>query len=303
MHFFLNKRIMTILTPPKLYKSKPMIKTVLTIAGSDPTGGAGIQGDIKTMTTIGVFGAAVITCITVQNSLGVGRIEPLHPALVSEQVEAVLTDHQVTHIKIGMIGTAAIARAIAQKLKDFEGEVIFDPVLLSTTGQQLMPPADLASVRADLFPQTTVLTPNLPELEKLTGMTARNPDEISAAVYSLFQGSKRLRGVLVKGGHVNNSTIITDYMYYSVGGGKVDSEALSHSFIQTANSHGTGCTLASAFASFHALGGDYSSSFRQAVFFLQKVLMKSAPARVVINPTGKGGMLHHLYHAMSTEEA
>ena len=271
-----------------------MIKTVLTIAGSDPTGGAGIQADIKTMTVIGVYSAAVITCITVQNSLGVGRIEPLHPALVSEQIEAVLSDHQVTHIKIGMIGTAAIARAVAQKLKGFEGEVIFDPVLHSTTGQQLMPPADLASVRADLFPQTTVLTPNLPELEKLTGMTARNPDEITAAVAALFQGSNRLRGVLVKGGHGDKSSMATDSMYCYTPDGKMEREVLSHSFLKTANSHGTGCTLSSAFAAFHALGGNYSSSFRQAVFFLQKILRESAPAQVVTNPAGKGALLHHL---------
>jgi hydroxymethylpyrimidine/phosphomethylpyrimidine kinase len=270
-----------------------MIKTVLTIAGSDPTGGAGIQADIKTMTVIGVFGAAVITCITVQNSLGVSRVEPLHPALVSEQIEAVLSDQQVTHIKIGMIGTAAIARAIGRKLKGFEGEVIFDPVLYSTTGQQLMPPADLDSVRADLFPGTTVLTPNLPELEKLTGMKAGNQDEITTAVSTLFQGSGRLRRVLVKGGHGEGS-MATDYLYSYAPGGKMECEALSHPFLKTANSHGTGCTLSSAFAAFHALSGNYSSSFRQAVFFLQKILRESAPARMVTNPSGKGALLHHL---------
>jgi len=139
-----------------------------------------------------------------------------------------------------------------------------------------------------------VLTPNLPELEKLTGMPANNQDAINAAGTSLFQASKRLRGVLVKGGHGDNSIMTTDHMYYYVVSGKVESEALTHSFLNTANSHGTGCTLASAFTAFHALGGDYSSSFRQAVFFLQKVLRKSAPARVVNNPKGKGGLLHYL---------
>lgn len=285
---------MNILLRLNFTNQKPMIKTVLTIAGSDPTGGAGVQADIKTMTVIGVYAAAAITCITIQNSLGVGRIEPLHPALVSEQIEAVLSDHQVTHIKIGMVGTAAIARAIGRKLKGFEGEVIFDPVLHSTTGQQLMAPADLDSVRADLFPRITVLTPNLPELERLTGMPARNQDEITAAASTLFQGSSRLRGVLVKGGHGDKSIMATDYMFYCTPSGNVEGEALSHSFLKTPNSHGTGCALSSAFAAFHALGGNYSSSFRQAVFFLQKVLRKSASARVVINPAGKGALLHYL---------
>lgn len=270
-----------------------MIKTILTIAGSDPTGGAGIQADLKTMTAIGVYGAAVVTCITVQNSRGVTRVEPLHPVLVGEQIEAVLADHQVTHIKIGMVGTAAIGRVIGRKLRDFVGEVILDPVLLATTGQQLMVPQDLDSVRADLFPITTVLTPNLPELEMLTGMTAHNADEISAAVSSLFQGSEHLRAVLVKGGHGDNGTMTTDYLYRATGG-EVEREALTHSFLQTANSHGTGCTLASALAAFHALGGDYSSAFRQAVFFVQKLLRLSASARIVTNPKGKGGLLHQL---------
>jgi hydroxymethylpyrimidine/phosphomethylpyrimidine kinase len=270
-----------------------MIKTVLTIAGSDPTGGAGIQADIKTMTAVGVYGAAVITCITVQNSRGVTRVEPLHPVLVSEQIEAVFSDHQVTHVKIGMVGTAAIAQAIARKLHDFRGEVILDPVFLSSTGQKLMVPEDLDSALKELFPRTTVLTPNLPELEKLTGMTVRNPDEISAAVSSLFQGSNRLGGVLVKGGHADNSSMATDYLFHAAGG-EVESEALTHPFLHTNNSHGTGCTLASAFAAFHSIGGDYSSAFRQAVFFLQKVLRQSAPARVVTSPQGKGGLLHYL---------
>jgi len=280
-----------------------MINTVLAIAGSDPTGGAGIQADIKTMTTLGVYGAAAITCITVQNSLGVLRVEPLHPALVSEQIEAVLTDHQVSHIKIGMIGTAAIARAIGRKLQHFEGEVIYDPVLVSTTGQQLMAPEDLDSVRTDLLPVTTVLTPNLPELEKLTGKTALDPDEINVAVTTLFQAGERLRAVLVKGGHGENSIMATDYLYFYPARGKMERESLSHSFLKTANSHGTGCTLSSAFAAYHSLGGDYSSSFRQAVFFVQKILRKSAGVRVVTNPAGKGGLLHHLACAPPVEQA
>lgn len=270
-----------------------MLKTVLTIAGSDPTGGAGIQADLKTMTAVGVYGAAVITCITVQNSRGVTRVEPLHPVLVGEQIEAVLADHQVTHVKIGMVGTAAIARIIARKLQNFAGEVIFDPVLLATTGQQLTAVEDLERIRAELLPRTTVLTPNLPELEQLTGMPASNAEETRDAVASLFQASDRLRAVLVKGGHGDTSTMITDTLYQG-SAGVVTSEALSHTFLQTVNSHGTGCTLATALTAFLALGGDYSASFRQAVFFLQKIMRQSAATQVVTNPKGKGGLLHHL---------
>ena len=277
-----------------------MIKTVLTIAGSDPTGGAGIQADLKTMTIIGVYGAAVISCITVQNSRGVTRVEPLHPVLVGEQIEAVLTDHQVTHVKIGMVGTAAIASIIARKLRDFKGEVIYDPVLLATTGQQLMAPEDLAKVCAELLPRTTVLTPNLPELEALTGMTVRGRDEVRAAVAILFQNCERLRAVLVKGGHGDTSTMVTDTLFRATDG-ELTREELSHAFLQTDNSHGTGCTLASAFAAYHALGGDHASAFRQAVFLVQKLLRQSSGERVVNNPKGKGGLLHHLAGAQPAD--
>jgi hydroxymethylpyrimidine/phosphomethylpyrimidine kinase len=277
-----------------------MIKTVLTIAGSDPTGGAGIQADLKTMTAVGVYGAAAISCITVQNSRGVTRVEPLHPVLVGEQIDAVLADHRVTHIKIGMVGTAAIARTIARKLQDFDGEVIYDPVILATTGQQLMAPEDLESVRAELLALATVLTPNLPELEVLSKTAIRNDDDIRAGVDGLLRDGKRLRAVLVKGGHADSTSMITDYLYYAEDG-ETESETLSHPILQTSNSHGTGCTLASAFAAYHSLGGDYSSAFLQAVFFLQEILRESAPLQVVTNPKGKGGLLHHLACSAASE--
>ncbi|MFZ5798977.1 MAG: bifunctional hydroxymethylpyrimidine kinase/phosphomethylpyrimidine kinase [Desulfobulbus sp.] len=277
-----------------------MIKTVLTIAGSDPTGGAGIQADLKTMTAIGVYGAAVITCVTVQNSRGVSRIEPLHPELVAEQIEAVLTDHRVTHVKIGMIGTAAIARAIARKLRNFKGEVIFDPVLHSSTGHPLLPPDDLESVRADLLALTTVLTPNLPELEVLSETAVQGNGEVRAGVDALMQKYSSLRAILVKGGHGDSTDLLTDCLFFA-DNGKIERETLSHPFLQTCNSHGTGCTLASAFASYHALGGDYSSAFLQAVFFVQELLKESASLKIVTNPKGKGGLLHHLACAAMAE--
>jgi len=146
-----------------------------------------------------------------------------------------------------------------------------------------------------LVPGCSLLTPNLPEAERLSQVTIDGPDGMRQAADRLLDLGAQ--AVLIKGGHGTGDRV-EDLLAWPMGERWFRSER-----IQTRHTHGTGCTLASAFASFHALGGDYSSSFRQAVFFLQKVLMKSAPARVVINPTGKGGMLHHLYHAMSTEEA
>lgn len=270
-----------------------MTDTVLSIAGSDPTGGAGIQADLKTMTAAGVYGAAVITCVTVQNSYGVSRVEPLHPVLVTEQLEAVLADHMVTHIKIGMVGNAAIAKAIAARLTTFAGEVIYDPVLTSTTGEDLVDKVDVADVFAYLLCRTTILTPNLPELEHLAQKPLPGEHDISSAVDKLFTENEHLRCILVKGGHAGSSRGLTDCLFYRKEG-RVEAEKMTHPYITTRNTHGTGCTLAAAFAAYLSLGGGYVDAFRQSVAFLQLVLEKSRSANLINNPKGKGGMLHHL---------
>jgi len=270
-----------------------MIKTVLSIAGSDPSGGAGVQADLKTLTVMGVYGAAVITCITVQNSRGVSRVEPLDPGLVREQIDAVMADHLVTHIKIGMVGTAPIARAIHDALADFRGELIFDPVVSSSTGQELTAREGLAGVRASLFGITTVLTPNIPELENVTATAIRSEQDILTAVRTLFDQYRHFRCILVKGGHAGHGARITDYLFHAPGR-RMEMETATHPFIATGNTHGTGCTLASAFAACHALTGDYGVAFRRSVAFLQSVLEKSSSAQIVKNPEGGGGLLHHL---------
>lgn len=270
-----------------------MIRTVLTIAGSDPSGGAGIQADLKTMTALGVYGAAVITCITVQNSRGVARVEPLDPGLVEEQIAAVLADHRVTHIKIGMVGTAAVARAIRDALVGFRGEVVYDPVLTATTGQELMKGNDLSEVYAILPGITTVLTPNIPELSRMTDMRVATGQDLETAVRTLFDRHASLRCILVKGGHAGHDDRITDHLFHAAAG-PLEMESITHPFVATANAHGTGCTLSSAFAACHSLSGDYSTAFRRSVEFLQTVLEKSRSVQIVKNPEGSGGLLHHL---------
>ena len=152
-----------------------MLATVLTIAGSDPTGGAGIQADLKTMTSIGVYGAAAITCITVQNSHGVVNIECLPSDLVYQQIRAVLDDHMVTHVKIGMVGNTDIAMAICDALTEFGGEVIYDPVMLASTGQPLMQEDTAVDMLHAIVSRCTVITPNIHELTRLS------KDEIDAS--------------------------------------------------------------------------------------------------------------------------
>lgn len=274
-------------------QTKKMTETVLSIAGSDPTGGAGIQADLKTMTAIGIYGAAAITCITVQNSHGVKRVQPLDPDLVGAQIEAVLSDHFVACVKIGMVGTASIAREIGKRLADFTGEIIYDPVLAATTGQALTDREALDTVRLSLISRSTVLTPNLPELEALTGTAMSDVNDITAGVNSLFNSNPGLRCVLVSGGHTADDNVLTDYLFHRPGSG-LEPETIVHPRIRTGNTHGTGCTLASAYAAHLALGMDDSGAFGRSIGFLTTLIERSAPAIIVKNQKGCGGMLHHL---------
>ncbi len=270
---------------------KNMQATVLIIAGSDPTGGAGMQADLKTLTAIGVYGAAAVTCITVQNSRGVTRVEPLSPALVREQVESVLDDHYVTHIKIGMVGTGEIAGALARLLADFPGQVIYDPVMVSTTGQNLAVPSALDGIRS-LLDITTILTPNWPELAVLADSEINSDREAQRAAKSLLHRFDRLRTVLVKGGHGGRSPEITDYLVLRT---TEDIKVIpaTHARLASRNTHGTGCTLASAYAAFHCLTGDDESAFRRSVDFLQTVLARSAAVKTSKYAGGRGPLLHY----------
>jgi hydroxymethylpyrimidine/phosphomethylpyrimidine kinase len=263
---------------------KPEVPTIMAVGGSDPSGGAGIQADLKTLTMLGEYGAAVITAITVQNSHGVEHIEPLSPSLVSRQIEAVLADHWVTHIKIGMVGTGAIARSVGESLSDFRGEIIYDPVLAASTGQSLLMDDGMEMINKHLLQVVTVLTPNLPELNRLTQKTRET------AVEELFRQNPNLNCIIVKGGHgrVNNN-LLTDTCFI----GDIDNKVTAcHKYIHSRNSHGTGCTMASAFAAYHSKTNDYSQSFTSSSNFVERLLIRSSTKTVVLNPAGKGPMLH-----------
>lgn len=276
-----------------------MQATVLSIAGSDPTGGAGIQADLKTMTSIGVYGAAVITCITAQNSHGVVSVECLPPNLVQNQIQSVLDDHLVTHVKIGMVGSAEIATAIIHSLSGFCGEIIYDPVMLSTTGQSLSTDSHPDRTTLPIIKQATVLTPNIPELEQITGMPVNDHQNMIAAAGLLLEKNRRLRVILVKGGHFMQENSLTDIMVHRTAEG-LRSAKLTHPSVQTMNTHGTGCTLASAFAAFHALSCDDLYSFRQSIRYVNSVLQNSKDVQIIRNRNGHGGMLHYSFEKTET---
>jgi hydroxymethylpyrimidine/phosphomethylpyrimidine kinase len=276
----------------------PLTKAVLTIAGSDPSGGAGIQADLKTFTAIGVYSGAVITCNTVQNTMGVTAFQPLDHNLIKEQIAAVVTDLPISHVKIGMIGTMEIAAAIYDGLADFQGELVWDPVMHASSGMPLTNVSTPWFTSSSLFHKTTVLTPNLPELELLTGLTIHNPEDIRTAAGRILQRHENLRAVLVKGGHQKNAAgLITDYLFLrsDVEGRPADpalpSACKSHERIQTVNDHGTGCTFASAFTAFHLLTDDYIEAFTRTTAFMQNLITLSKPFKI---GHGRGPLLHHL---------
>lgn len=268
-----------------------MLATVLSIAGSDPTGGAGIQADIKTMTAVGVYAAAVVTCVTVQNSLGVQRVEPLSPDLIADQIKAVLEDHRVTHIKTGMIGTAEISAAIRGALDRFQGELIVDPVLISTTGQELLQPSGIASLKSNLISRATVITPNLPELTALTGTETNTPERILEAADDLLKEFPNLRTVLVKGGHAEKNMDVTDLLLYR-SEQSIKLISSTRPLVRTRNTHGTGCALASAYAAYHCLTGDDEQAFFNCTNFIQQALEQCKDLKIVKNRDGFGGFLY-----------
>lgn len=266
-----------------------MIPTVLSIAGSDPCGGAGIQADLKTMTMIGVHAAAAVSCITVQNSHGVTEIVPLEGRLIRAQIEAVLADQYVTHVKIGMVGGAEAARAMGAALEGFGGEIVLDPVMAASAGDAPLHGGALEALRAAMVDRATVLTPNLPELALLAGLPIATEEELAVAAGRLLADHPRLRVVIAKGGHGADQGRIIDSLVTR--GGRV---SRGHDRIATRNTHGTGCTFASAFTAFHCRVGDDRRAFALAVDFMDQLLRAGAGAEIVRNRGGAGPLLHAL---------
>ncbi|OQX10757.1 MAG: hypothetical protein BWK76_20175 [Desulfobulbaceae bacterium A2] len=274
-----------------------MTASVLVIAGSDPGGGAGIQADIKTINSLGVYVAAAITCVTVQGSGGIRRAETLPPDLVRDQITAVLNDQVISHVKIGMLGNATTVSAVAEALAGFTGEVIIDPMLNATSGGCLLAPEAVDVLWRELLPLATVLTPNLPELEALTNTSGLCDDAATeAAVTTLFQRLPRLRVVVVKDGHGSNPLLVRDRCWYRKADG-LGHWIHEHTRHPGHNTHGTGCTFASAFAATHCLSNDDRQSFLAAVTFMDWLIGLSQNVSPLRDPTAVGPLSHHRLNA------
>ena len=272
------------------------IQAILTIAGSDPSGGAGIQADLKTMVVLGAYGCAAVTSLTVQNTLGVQSCHPVEPDLVYQQVTAVLSDLTVTHVKIGMIGSTAIAQAIVQALNGFAGEIIYDPIVFTSVGQPVRATDSLEGIR-QITGIASVLTPNINELRLISGDSCTSTDDVLRAGQGLLNAFPNLKALAIKGGHLHEDQAeVTDFLLIP---GQPEPLSRTHRRIVSTNTHGTGCTFASALAAYHQRTGDYRQAFNQSIDFLDSLLSVSANWRL---GHGNGGLSHHLFGLAAVQQ-
>ena len=241
----------------------PTPPRVLTIAGSDSGGGAGIQADLKTFAAHGVYGTSAITAITAQNTREVRAVEEVSPALVAAQIDAVFDDVGADAVKIGMLSSAAIVRAVAGRLAHHRPtHVVLDPVMVAKSGAPLLQGDAIEALREELLPLATLVTPNLPETECLTGLAIGDSPRAEALLEAAQALAERGPAVLIKGGHGRGDEVL-DLLCDSAG-----SRRFVHPRIDSTSTHGTGCTLSSAIAARLAAGEDLREAVRGAVDYL-----------------------------------
>jgi hydroxymethylpyrimidine/phosphomethylpyrimidine kinase len=267
------------MTPPR----------ILTIAGSDSGGGAGIQADLKTFAAHGAYGMSVITALTAQNTREVRAVHEVPPEMVAAQIDAVLEDIGADAVKIGMLSSAAIVRAVANRLgfhlKDRKVPVVLDPVMIAKSGARLLHRDAIEFLLLRLLPSATLVTPNIPELEKLTGLPARNEKERLFAAQSLAAIGT---AVLAKGGHAEGEEIV-DLLAAGRFGKEV--HRFVHPRLHTSSTHGTGCTLSSAIAARLGAGEELPRAVEGAIGYLSGALAAAYPLGI-----GDGhGPVNHLF--------
>ena len=249
---------------------------VLSIAGSDSSGGAGIQADLKTFSALGVYGATAITAITAQNTQGVFSQQALSPQMVYEQITAVVDDLSPTVVKIGMLSNVEIVHAVANALGQYSLTIILDPVMVSSSGHRLLSFEGQDALKEKLLPMATLITPNIPEMEALSQMSLLSFEEKEKAAHYLFEcGAK---AILLKGGHEEGDTK-TDILY-SIHDGEIRFDTFSSDTIHTKNIHGTGCTLSSAIAAFIARGYHLPKAIADAKCYVAEAIRAGADMKI-----------------------
>ncbi len=244
---------------------------VLSIAGSDSSGGAGVQADIKTIAMLGGYAMTAITTVTAQNTLGVQAIAPMAGSVVAQQIASCIDDIGVDAIKIGMLHDTQIIEAAADALKDVDVPIVLDPVMISTSGAALIAPDAIEALREKLFPLATLVTPNLPELAHLLDRELTSSTQMAEAAEEL--ANKTGAAVLAKGGHTSDARIID--ILYEPGGDDLGARAVQfeHARIDTKHTHGTGCTLSSAIATYLAQGLELPDAIGEARKFVRAAML------------------------------
>lgn len=263
-----------------------MMRTALSIAGSDSSGGAGIQADIKTMTANGVYAMTAITALTAQNTTGVTGIMEVTPEFLAQQLDSIFTDIRPDAVKIGMVSSSALIQVIAEKLKEYKAEnIVVDPVMVATSGSKLISDDAIETLKTCLMPLSSILTPNIPEAEVLAEMKVETEEEMILAAKKISETFHC--AVLCKGGHQLNDA--NDLLYRNG-----EYKWFHGKRIQNPNTHGTGCTLSSAIASNLAKGYSMDESVKRAKDYISEALEAmldlgkgSGPMKHCFNITGK----------------
>ena len=255
------------------------MKTALTIAGSDSSGGAGIQADIKTMTANGVYAMSAITALTAQNTTGVYGILEVTPEFLANQLDCIFTDIRPDAVKTGMVSSSALIEVIAQKLTQYKAKnLVIDPVMVATSGAKLISDEAIETLKGKLLGLATLITPNIPEAQVLSGMDIRTAEDMERAAKAIYEAYGC--AVLCKGGHQLNDA--NDLLYSKEG-----ARCYHGRRIANPNTHGTGCTLSSAIASNLAKGYDLETAVRRA-----KAYISGALAAMLDLGHGSGPMNH-----------
>lgn len=259
---------------------------VLTIAGSDSGGGAGIQADIKAISATGSFACSVITAITSQNTQGVSAIFPIPLEHVESQLDAVFTDLNIVAVKIGMLADANIIKVVANKIKQYQPRfLVVDPVMVATSGDLLLEQSAISTLKTELLPLADIITPNLPEGAALTSLAVpQSQAEMNDMINDLrLLGAK---AVLLKGGHLEKDHNSNDLLITAD-----NAELISAKRHDTKNTHGTGCTLSSAIASYLAQGNELTDAVKLAKYYISQAIAHADELQV-----GQGhGPVHHFF--------
>ncbi|TCT16260.1 hydroxymethylpyrimidine/phosphomethylpyrimidine kinase [Natranaerovirga pectinivora] len=260
------------------------MKKALTIAGSDTCGGAGIQADLKTFSAHGVYGMSVITAVTAQNTQGVFGVLDVTVDIIEKQIDAIFDDIDVDAVKIGMVSQTDTIKTIASTLKKYSTKnIVLDPVMISKSGYDLLKPEAKEALISELIPLATIITPNAPEAEVITGIKIESIQDMEEAAKKIYDLG--VENVLVKGGHLSlESKEAIDVLYNGQ-----DFRYYKSPIIETKNTHGTGCTLSSAIASNLALGNNIERSVELAKSYITIAIENSFSIGKGVGPT------HHFY--------